>query len=89
MNEKEIIKINDENGVEKEVQVVARFSLKTNDKDYLIYTENKIDSNGNVEVCTSEVIKNSDGTVSLGGVDDETVWSEIKKVMLDIAKDGE
>lgn len=89
MNEKEIIKIIDENGVEKEVQVVAHFTLKTNEKDYLIYTENKIDSSGNVEVCTSEIIKNSDGTASLSGVDDESIWSEIKKVMLDIAKDGE
>lgn len=89
MNEKEIIKIIDENGAEKEVQVVAHFTLKTNEKDYLIYTENKIDSSGNVEVCTSEIIKNSDGTVSLSGVDDESIWSEIKKVMLDIAKDGE
>lgn len=89
MEEREIIKITDETGIEKEVEVVAYFTLKTNGKDYLIYTENKTDASGNVEVYTSEVIANQDDTVTLASVDDEAVWVEIKKVMLDIAKDGE
>ena len=38
---------------------------------------------------TSEVVKNSDGTIELKSVDEDNVWTEIKKVMLDIAKDGE
>lgn len=84
-----MIKIIDETGIEKEVEVVAYFTLKTNGKDYLIYTENKTDASGNVEVYTSEVVSNEDGTVTLNGVDDDAVWVEIKKVMLDIAKDGE
>lgn len=89
MDQKEMIKIIDETGIEKEVEVVAYFTLKTNGKDYLIYTENKTDASGNVEVYTSEVVSNEDGTVTLNGVDDDAVWVEIKKVMLDIAKDGE
>lgn len=89
MDQKEMIKIIDETGVEKEVEVVAYFTLKTNGKDYLIYTENKTDASGNVEVYTSEVVSKEDGTVSLASVDDDAVWVEIKKVMLDIAKDGE
>lgn len=89
MEEKEIIKIVDETGVEKEVEVVAFFTLKMNNKKYLIYTENKTDAAGNVEVSTSEVIDNGDDTVTLAGIDDDAVWVEIKKVMLDIAKDGE
>lgn len=89
MAEKEIINIIDENGVEKQVEVVAYFTLKTNDKDYLIYTENKTDASGNVEVNVSEVVEQEDGTVVFNGIDDDAVWVEIKKVMLDIAKDGE
>lgn len=89
MNQKEIIKVIDEAGSLKEVEVVAYFTLKTNGKDYLIYTENKVDASGNVEVYTSEVLRKEDGSISLGSVDDEAVWVEIKKVMLDIAKDGE
>lgn len=89
MENKEMIKIIDEQGTEKEVEVVAYFTLKSNNKDYLIYTENKVDASGNVEVYTSEVLAQTDGTLDLKGVDDDSVWVEIKKVMLDIAKDGE
>ncbi len=88
--EKDIkIKIFDENGVEKEVVVVAYFTLTMNNKDYLIYTENKTDTNGNVEIYTSEVVNKEDGTTELLGIDDDNVWEEIKKVMVEIAKDGE
>lgn len=83
------IKIFDENGVEKEVEVVAYFTLTMNNKDYLIYTENKTDANGNVEVYTSEVVNKDDNTTELLGIDDDNVWAEIKKVMVEIAKDGE
>lgn len=83
------IKIFDENGVEKEVEVVAYFTLTMNNKDYLIYTENKTDTNGNVEIYTSEVVNKEDGTTELLGIDDDNVWEEIKKVMVEIAKDGE
>ena len=89
MEEKEILNIVDENGVAKQVEVVAYFTLKTNGKDYLIYTENKTDASGNVEVSVSEVVEEADGTVVFNSVDDEAVWVEVKKVMLDIAKDGE
>ena len=89
MGTKEMIKIVDEQGTEKEVEVVSFFTLKSNNKDYLIYTENKIYTSANVEVYTSEVVNKQDGTMELKGVDDDSVWVEIKKVMLDIAKDGE
>ena len=48
MEEKETLKITDENGVEKEVEVLSYFTLKSNGKDYLIYTENKEDADGNI-----------------------------------------
>lgn len=89
MEENKTIKIFDENGVEKEVEVIAYFTLTMNNKDYLIYTENKEDANGNVEVYTSEVVHKDDNTTELLGIDDDNVWTEIKKVMIEIAKDGE
>lgn len=89
MNNREMINVIDETGVAKQVEVVAYFTLKLNGKDYLIYTENRTDPSGNVEVYTSEVVTNSDSSVTLASVVDEAIWVEIKKVMLDIAKDGE
>ena len=89
MDENRMIKILDENGMEKQVEVIAYFTLTLNNKDYLIYTENKTDANGNVEVYTSEVVHRDDETTELMGIDDDNVWAEIKKVMIEIAKDGE
>ena len=45
-----------------------------------------MDANGNVEVYTSEVMKQEDGSTILAGIEDDGVWTEIKKVMIDIAK---
>ena len=89
MDENRMIKILDENGMEKQVEVIAYFTLTLNNKDYLIYTENKTDDNGNVEVYTSEVVHKDDDVTELMGIDDDNVWAEIKKVMIEIAKDGE
>ena len=89
MDENRMIKILDENGMEKQVEVIAYFTLTLNNKDYLIYTENKTDANGNVEVYTSEVVQKDGEVTELIGIDDDNVWADIKKVMSEIAKDGE
>lgn len=89
MEEKQMLKITDETGVEKEVEVLSYFTLNSNGKKYLIYTENVTDESGNVEIYTSEVIEKEDDSIELYGVEDENVWNEIKQVMIDLAKEGE
>lgn len=84
--EKDTIKIIDENGQEKVVDIVAFFTLKSNRKKYLIYTENKKDEKGNVEIYTSELTENDKGTIILAGVEDEMVWNDIKQVLVNISK---
>ncbi|MGE5456408.1 MAG: DUF1292 domain-containing protein [Ignavibacteriales bacterium] len=86
MEGKEMIKITDVDGVQKDVEVIAHFTLAMNGNDYLIYTENKTDANGNVEIYTSQVTEKEDGSIELSGVEDENVWTEIKKVMVEMAK---
>ena len=50
MEEKQMINVVNEQGEEVEVEVVAYFTLNSNNKKYLIYTENKEDEAGNVDV---------------------------------------
>lgn len=90
MEEKEILRITDENGVEKDVEVVSYFTLNSNGKDYMIYTdiEPKEDGNGNVLTYTSEVIENED-TVELKAITDENVLNEIKEIITEIVNEGE
>jgi uncharacterized protein YrzB (UPF0473 family) len=90
MEEKETLKIIDENGEEKEVEVLSFFTLKSNGKDYLIYTENEEDADGNVITYASEVDEKEDGeNVELKGITDEAVLKEVQEYMLKILKDGE
>lgn len=84
--EKDTIKIIDENGQERVVDIVAFFTLKSNRKKYLIYTENKKDEKGNVEIYTSELTENDKGAIILAGVEDEMVWNDIKQVLVNISK---
>lgn len=88
MEEKEILKITDENGVEKEVEVLNYFTLKSNNKDYITYTENKEDAKGNIIVYTSEVIDKGD-SIELAGIEDANVVKEIKDVLVELAKAGD
>lgn len=90
MEEKETLKITDENGVEKEVEVLSYFTLKSNGKDYLIYTENKEDADGNIITYVSEVDDKDDGeNVELKGIEDQNVLKEVQEYMLDVIKAGE
>lgn len=90
MEEKEILRITDENGVEKDVEVVSYFTLNSNGKDYMIYTDAqpKEDENGNVLTYTSEVIENED-SVELKAITDENVLNEIKEIITEIVNEGE
>lgn len=81
MEGKETLKIVDENGIEKEVEVLSYFKLKSNGKDYLIYTENQTDNNGNVLTYTSEVIDNGE-TVELKGIEEPEIINEIKEIIM-------
>lgn len=88
MEEKDILKITDENGVEKEVEVINFFTLNSNGKKYITYTENEEDAKGNVIVYTAEVVE-TDNEVELVGITDPVVLEEVKEVMIDIVKSGE
>jgi len=84
--EKEIIKITDENGLERDAQVLAFFKLKSNEKEYLIYTFNEPAGDDMVTIHASTVQTNEDGSYTLLGIEDENDWVEVKKVMRDIIK---
>ncbi len=82
-SEIEKLKIIDESGKEKEVEVLHYFKLNSNNKDYLVYTDNTEDGEGNVLVYTSEVIENDD-KIELAGITDEAILKEITEILTDI-----
>lgn len=88
MEQKNYITIVDSNGIEKQVEVLSYFTLKSNNKKYVAYTDNKTDSNGNVLVYTSEVVEKMDGSLEFANIYDQSVLNEIKNVLLDLSSKG-
>lgn len=84
--EKEFITIIDENGEKKEVEVIHYFTLDMNNLDYIVYTDNKEDADGNVLIYTSEVVEKDD-KVELKGIEDQDVLKAITEILTDLIKD--
>ena len=73
------------NGSTEEVEVILAFEFKDNKKEYVIYTKNEKDENGNVTVYVSNIDRSS-GEPKLVGIDDEEEWNRIKDVLRELSK---
>lgn len=84
--EKKAMSIVSEDGSVEEVEVIVAFEFKDNKKEYVVYTKNEKDENGNITVYVSNVNRET-GKPRLLGVDDENEWNRIKDVLRELAKD--
>ena len=84
--EKRMMSIVSEDGSIEEVEVILAFEFKDNKKEYVIYTKNEKDENGNVTVYVSNVNREF-GEPKLMGVEDESEWTRIKDVLRELSKD--
>lgn len=83
--EKKMMSIISEDGTTEEVEVILAFEFKDNKKEYVIYTRNEKDENGNVTVYVSNIDRSS-GEPKLIGIDDEEEWNRIKDVLRELSK---
>ncbi|MBR4617756.1 MAG: DUF1292 domain-containing protein [Bacilli bacterium] len=88
MDDKKIMSIVNEDGQSEDVEVILAFEFKDNKKEYVVYTKNEKDENGNVTVYVSNVDR-SDGEPKLLGVDSESEWERIKDVLRELSKPEE
>lgn len=72
-------------GTKEEVEVLLAFKFNDNNKEYVIYTKNEVDENGNVTIYISNVTKNGNN-VSLTTVADDNEWTRIKNVLRELSK---
>lgn len=84
--DKKMMSIIGENGNVEEVEVILAFEFKDTKKEYVVYTRNETDENGNVTVYVSNVNKDGD-TPTLLGVDSEEEWSRIKDVLRELSRE--
>ena len=83
--EKKIMSIVSNDGSIEEVEVILAFEFKDTNKEYVVYTKNEKDENGNITVYVSNIDR-SEEEPKLLGVENETEWNKIKDVLIELSK---
>lgn len=81
---KEMIKVTDQNGVEKEAEVILCF--EKDNKNFIIYTFNETDEKGMI-ILYSSMIRVENGENVFDKITPED-WTMVKSVMNSIVKEG-
>lgn len=80
MEEKNIIKLIEQDGSEREAEVLLLFKLNEEGPNYMIFSKNEPAENGLVPLYASMVELTEEGPV-LQDIEDEDVWSKVKEYM--------
>lgn len=83
---KKIMKITAADGTVEEVEVLIAFEFNDTKKQYVIYTKNETDENGNVTIYAASVHNNGEDT-ELGNIETDEEWSRIKDVLRELSKE--
>lgn len=74
---KRTLKVVNNDGREIEYEVLLAFTLRKTGKNYVVYTDNTVDDNGNLNVFASIYFKEDDSR--LEQIETEEEWNEIEK----------
>ena len=83
MNEEMTFKMVDENGVEKECEVLFTFESEETNKNYIVYTDNTLDESGNIRVYAS-TYNPEEPNSKLLPIETEKEWDIIKTILSQI-----
>lgn len=84
----EVITIISEEGIKEEVEVIVAFKFKDTEQEYIVYTKNEKDNNGNITVYVSKIV-DENGESKLEGIDDDSEWDRIKSVLRELSKEDQ
>ena len=85
MDSKKILSIIKDDGTQEEVELIISFVFNDTKKEYVVYTRNEKDDNGNTTLYVSSVDRSGD-IPKMGGVETDDEWSRIKDVLRELAK---
>jgi Uncharacterized protein conserved in bacteria len=85
--DKKLMSIILEDGSMDEVEVLLTFEFTDTKKEYIVYTKNETDTNGNVTIYVASLTRVTNGDPILGNVETDEEWSRIKNVLKELSKD--
>ena len=87
MEDKKILTILKEDGTKEEVELIISFVFDDTKKEYIIYTRNEQDENGNTTLYCSSLDRSGD-VPQMYGIEDDDEWARIKDVLRELAKNN-
>jgi uncharacterized protein YrzB (UPF0473 family) len=75
-----------EDGSIDEVEFLISFKFTDNEKEYMVYTKNETDENGNVTIYVASVNRDQGEDPKLGAVESDEEWTRIKNVLKELSK---
>lgn len=86
--DKKTLSIVKEDGSIEEVDLIVCFAFNDTKKEYVVYTRNEKDDNGNTTLYVSSVDRSGE-TPKMGGIETDEEWSRIKDVLRELAKNDD
>ena len=90
--EKITFKLTDENGNDVEYEVLLTFESNETNKNYMLYTDNTTDEDGNIKVYASIYEPKEDGTLdentTLKPIETDSEWKIIETILDELQKDA-
>lgn len=83
--EKKVLSILKEDGTTEEVELLICFEFNDTKKEYVVYTRNEKDENGNTTVYVSSIDRSND-IPKMGAIESDDEWSRIKDVLRELSK---
>lgn len=74
-----------EDGTSEEVELLICFEFNDTKKEYVVYTRNEQDENGNTTIYVSSIDR-TNSVPKMGAIESDEEWSKIKDVLRELAK---
>ena len=87
MEEKMTFKVFDDNGKEVECEVLFTFESEETKKNYIVYTDNTTDEEGNTKVYASIYTPNEENT-KLEPITTDHEWAIIEKILGELQEEA-
>ncbi len=87
--DKKIMSIVLEDGSIDEVEVLLTFEFTDTKKEYIVYTKNETDDNGNVTIYVATLNRKPEEDPVLGSIETDEEWTRIKGVLKELSKSDE
>lgn len=84
--DKKIMSIVMPDGSIDEVEVILSFEFNDTKKEYIVYTKNETDENGNITIYVASLMKKENDEYALGSIETDAEWTRIKEVLRELSK---